>query len=255
MRKYVATARLSALEKVNGGMLFLLPGVLIKILTLIPLIFLWRVVMSSGAEVGMSLEQMLTYTYVSALLSDLLIVKTSASGWLSEGVLLKLYGRPLPVLGQLAAQTVGQWFPMLMLFTLPMAFLAPLLGVKLIPDSPLFFMSLFLCVTLGFAVDFLFACLSIRLRSMNWLVSRMRMAVAAVFSGAVIPIRLLPFGMAEVMKYQPFASLGGAPLSVFVGAADIKETVAMQVVWNLILWPAALLAWNKSRESVVSYGG
>ncbi|MDR0469421.1 MAG: ABC-2 family transporter protein [Peptococcaceae bacterium] len=255
MNKYIKTAHLSALEKTNGGDVYLIPDIIIKIFTLVPLIYLWRVVMSSGAEVGMSLRQMLTYTYVSALLADMLVVKTAASGWLSEGVLLKLYGRPLPVLSQLAAQTIGGWLPMLLLFSLPMALVAPLFHVRLIPASPLFYLSMLLCISLGFAVDFLFACWSLKLRNMNWLVGRMRMAITVTFSGTVIPIKLLPFGMAEVMKYQPFACLGGAPLSIFVGASDAGETIAMQLIWNLVLWPAALLVWKKSQEGMVSYGG
>ena len=255
MNKYIKTARLSAGEKTNGGILYLLPDVLIKICTLIPLIFLWRVVMSSGVQVGMSFEQLLSYTYVSAILSNMLVVKTSASGWLSEGVLLKLYGRPLPVLSQLIAQTAGGWIPMLLLFSLPMALFAPLLGVNLIPATPLFFISLLLCVSLGFAIDILFACLSIKLRNMSWLIDRIRVAIVTLFSGTVIPIQLLPFGIANIMRYQPFASLGGAPLSIFVGAADVHEVITLQIIWNLILWPAALLVFKKSQEGMVSYGG
>ncbi len=255
MIKYIKTAQLSALEKLNGGIAFLLPDIFIKVCTLIPLLYLWRVVMASGAEVGMSVEQMLGYTTMSSLLADLLVVKTAASGWLSEGVLLKLYGRPLPVLGQLVAQTIGGWFPMLMLFSLPMAVLAPLFGAGLIPASPLFALSLFLCVTLGFAVDFLFACLTIKLRNVSWLVGRMRMAIAAVFSGTVIPIQLMPFGLDAALKHQPFAYLGGATLSIYVGAAEPVETIALQIFWNLVLWPLALFIWNKSQEGVVSYGG
>ncbi|MCL2031390.1 MAG: hypothetical protein FWG93_07570 [Oscillospiraceae bacterium] len=255
VNKYVQTARLSALGQTNGGILYLLPDILLKIFTLIPLIFLWRAVMSSGAEAGMTLEQMVAYTYISALLSDMLVVQTAASGWLSEGVLLRLYNRPLSVLGQLAAQTAGGWTPMLLLFSLPMALLAPLFGVSLVPASPAFFLSLSLCISLGFAVDFLFACLSIKLRNMNWLVGRIRLAIALLLSGTLIPIRLLPFGLAEIMKYQPFASLGGAPLSIFTGTADIGGTLLLQAGWNLLLWPAALLIWKQSQEGMVSYGG
>lgn len=255
MKKYLVTAQLTALEKTNGGIIYLLPTILIKICTLIALLHLWRVVLSAGADVDMTLEQMLTYTYLSALLSDMLVVKTAASGWLSEGILLKLYGRPLSVIGQLVAQTVGGWLPQLLLFSLPMALLAPLIGVNLVPASPWFSVSLVLCIMLGFAIDALFACLSIKLRNMNWLIDRLRLAIATVFSGTVIPIKLLPYGMAEVMQYQPFASLGGAPLAVFTGTTDLTETLAMQVLWNLILWPIALLVWNKSQESMVSYGG
>jgi len=232
-----------------------MPGIFIKICTLIPLIFLWRVVMSSGVDVGMSLEQMLTYAFVSSILADMLVVQTAASGWLSEGVLMKLYGRPLPVFGQLAAQTVGGWMPELLMFSLPMTLIAPLIGVNLIPASPLFVLSLLLCVSLGFAMELMVACLSIKLRNMNWLIGRMRMAIITVFSGTIIPIRLLPFGLAEVMRFQPFASLGGAPLTIFVGSANIPETLALQVLWNLVLWPVALLVWKKSQEGMVSYGG
>ena len=255
MKKYIKTAQISALEKANGGVIYLLPGILIKVCTLVPLVFLWRVVMTSGVDVGMSLEQMLTYTYMSALLADMLLVQTAAAGWLSEGVLLKLFGRPLPVFGQLMAQTVGGWVPMLVLFSLPMALIAPLLGVRLTPVSPWFALSLLLCVSLGFAVDVLFVCLSIKLRSANWLVGRLRVAIAAVFSGTVIPIQLLPFGLDRAMKYQPFASLGGAPLSLFVGIANAGETLALQLAWNAILWLVAWAVWKKSQEGMVSYGG
>jgi len=255
MKKYAKTAQLSFLERTNGGFIYLLPGIFIKICTLIALVYLWRVVMSSGADVGMSLEQMLTYAYISAVLADMLVVQTAASGWLSEGVLLKLYGRPLPVFGQLAAQTVGGWMPELLLFSLPMVLLAPLIGVSLIPASPYFLLSLLLCISLGFAIELLFACLSIKLRNMNWLIGRMRMAIITVLSGTIIPIRLLPFGLAEMMKYQPFASLGGAPLTIFTGVANVQETLMLQVVWNLVIWPAAILVWKKSQEGMVSYGG
>ena len=255
MTKYLKTAQLSALEKTNGGIVYLLPDVLIKVCTLIPLLFLWRVVMSSGAQVGMTVEQMLSYTVASAVLADMLVVKTPASGWLSEGMLLKLYGRPLSVLGQLVALTAGGWLPMLAVFSLPAALLAPLFGVSMLPASPYFFLSLLLCISLGFAVDFLFACLSIKLRNMNWLIGRIRMAVTSILSGMLIPISLLPYGLAEALKYQPFASLGGAPLSVFVGAADVGEVIALQILWNLVLWPLALFVFHKSQEGMVSYGG
>lgn len=255
MTKYLKTAHLAAREKTNGGIVYLLPDVAIKLFTLIPLVFLWRAVLLSGAQADMSLEQMLSYTFVGGLLADLLVVKTPASGWLSEGVLLKLYGRPISVLGQLVALTAGGWMPMLLLFSLPTALLAPLLGVRLLPASPYFFLSLLLCISLGFAIDVLFACLSIKLRNMSWLVSRIRMAIVSLLSGTVIPIRLLPFGLAEAMQYQPFASLGGAPLSVLVGVGDARQILLLQMVWNAALWPIALFVFQKSQEGMVSYGG
>ncbi len=249
------TAHMACLEKTNGGVFYLLPDIILKICTLVPLIFLWRVVMASGVDVGMSMQQMLSYTYVSALLSDMMVVKTAASGWLSEGVLMRLYGRPISVVGQLISQTVGGWVPMLALFSLPMVIFSPFIGVNLKPATLWFFPSLFLCISLGFAIDMLFACLSMKLRNVNWLITRIREATIALLSGTVIPIRLLPLGLSEVMRYQPFACLGGAPLSVFTGAADTASVLWLQIAWNIILWPVALLVFKKSQEGMVSYGG
>jgi ABC-2 type transport system permease protein len=249
------TAQMACLEKVNGGLLSLLPTVVIKTATLIALTYLWRVVIGAGAQTGLGLGQMLTYAYASALLSDLLVVQTPASGWLSEGVIARLYSRPASVLGQLAAQTAGGWVPLLLLFSLPMTLLAPLFSVRIVPATLWFLPSLLLCVSLGFAVDILFACLSIRLRNMNWLVGRIRVAVTALFSGTVIPVWLLPFGLGDVLRYSPFASLGGAPLSVLVGIGGVREILLLQTAWNLLLWPLALLAFRRSQERMVSYGG
>ncbi len=255
MVRYIKSSHMACLEKTNGGVLYLMPDIIIKICTLIPMVFLWKAVMSSGVDVGMSMQQMLTYTFVSALLSDMLVVRTQATGWLSEGVLMKLYGRPLSVIGQLIAQTVGGWLPMLALFSLPMALVSPFVGVSLKPASLWFIVSLFLCISLGFAIDILFACLSIKLRNMNWLISRIRAAIVALVSGTVIPVSFLPFGLSEIMKYQPFASLGGATLSIYTGAAEPAAVLAMQVIWNMILWPVALIVFKKSQEGMVSYGG
>jgi ABC-2 type transport system permease protein len=255
MVKYIKTAQMVHFEKTNGGIIYLLPDVIIKIFTLIPLVFLWKVVMLSGVDVGMSMQQMLTYAYVSSLLSDMMVVNTPASGWLSEGVLMRLYGRPLSIIGQLISQTVGGWIPMLFMFSLPMAIVAPLVGVNLRPASLWFFISLFLCISLGFAIDILFACLSIKLRNTSWLISRIRAAIVSLLSGTIIPVSLLPLGFDRIVKYQPFASLGGAPLSIFVGASDPLSILKVQIFWNLILWPFALLVFKKSQEGMVSYGG
>ncbi|MDL2215783.1 hypothetical protein LJB77_01790 [Ruminococcaceae bacterium OttesenSCG-928-N02] len=255
MNRYIKTAHMAAIAKTNGGVLYMLPDLFIKAFTLLAQISLWWVVMSADVNVGMTFAQMLSYTYAGALLKDFLVVRTPATGWLSEGVLLGLYGRPLLILGQLAAISLGGYIPMLLAFSVPMFLLSPLLGVELVPRSPLFLLSLLLCISLGFAVDILFACLCIKMRNVSWLVDRIREAITLLLSGTVIPIALLPSGFSQVLRYQPFASLGGAPLSVLVGLGDARELVLTQLAWNLILWPLAIYIFRKSQEGVVSYGG
>lgn len=253
--RYMKTARMAMLGQTNGGLLYLIPGILLKLFHLVPLMFLWRTVLADGVDAGMSMGQMMTYTYLSALLSDMLAVSTVATLWCYEGQLLDLFLRPMGIFGHLVVQTAGGWVPMLLSFSLPMAAIAPFLGISMVPASAWFFPSLLLCVSLGFAIDFLFACLMIRLKNSNWLIHVIRNAVTALFSGSLIPFSLLPFGLGPILALQPFGSLGGAPLSIFAGIAGPGRVVLLQLFWNAVLWPAAVLAFGKSQERLMSYGG
>jgi ABC-2 type transport system permease protein len=211
--------------------------------------------MQSGVDAGMTLAQMLAYTFLGAVLSDLLVVRSQASSWLYEGMFISLYQRPTGVILHLVSQTVGRWIPQLLFFTMPMLLAAPLFGVNLTPYSLWALPSLLLCTSLGFAVDLLFACVTIRLQNASWLVYVIRNAIQALFSGSVIPFALLPWGIGTVFQYIPFGSLAAAPLSIYTGLADAGPVIAMQVIWNLLLWPSAILAFSRSRERMVSYGG
>jgi ABC-2 type transport system permease protein len=167
IKKYVKTAQTALQGQTNGGIVYMFPQIVVNLMYLLPLMFLWRVIAGGGADVGMTLSQLLTYTYINALLSEMLIVRTMVSNWNYEGQLLSLFARPFPVFGQIISQTVGGWIPMLIIFSLPMLLIAPLLGIKIIPATIWFFPSLFLCISLGFAVDFIFACVTIRLKAIS----------------------------------------------------------------------------------------
>jgi len=255
MHKYIITAATAMKSQTNGGIIYLLPNIVVNLIYLLPLMFLWRVIAADGTDIGMTLTQLLTYTYINALLAEMLVVRTMASSWNYEGQLISLFARPFSVFGQLIAQTIGGWVPMLIIFSLPMLLVAPLFGISVIPASVWFFPSLLLCISLGFAIDFIFACVTIRLRGMAWLAHSIRMAIMSLFSGTVIPFRVLPFGLTNFFELQPFGSLGGAALSLFVGVSDPARIIPIQIFWNIILWPVAIIWFAKSKERQVSYGG
>lgn len=255
IQKYSQTMHMAMRSQTNGGVLYLLPNIAVRLLHLVPLLFLWSVLAKSGVETGMTLEQMLTYTYLNALLADLMVVQTFASSWCYEGELHKLYLRPNAIFGGIVAETIGGWIPMLLCFSLPLICAAPLIGISLMPATLWFFPSLLLCVSLGFAIDFLFACVAIELRGVSWLAHVIRTAITALFSGTLVPFRLLPFGLTQLFELQPFGSLGGAPLALFVGTAQPLRILLAQVFWNLAFWPAAILWFHQSRERMVSFGG
>lgn len=253
--KYGITARMSLRSKTNGGLVYLIPEIFMRLVCLVPLMFIWRSLAESGAEVEMSVSQLLSYTYMNVLAADLMIVNTCLSAWNFDTKSLEMFTRPMSVFGHVIARTVGGWVPMLLLFTLPMLLLAPVLGIQVRPKTLWAVPSLFLSVSLGFAFEFLFYCMMVRLRNVSWPVYVIRSAVVAFFSGTVIPFKILPFGMDQWIRYQPFGSLGGAFLTLYVGSADAAFVLPVQVFWNIVIWFAAVFWFRRSRERMVSFGG
>ncbi|MDD3242510.1 MAG: ABC-2 family transporter protein [Eubacteriales bacterium] len=255
MKKYIATMRMSLKESGYFGAMNVVGTYLMKWLRLLALLMIWKVLFAVGADTqGMTLEQMLTYTLLSAALSPLLDVRTPASSWLHEGTMLSLYQRPMSVFGQLAASTAGSWGMHLLLFTLPCLLLAPLLGARL-AVNPWGVLSLALAVSQGFCVDFLFAGLIIRANNMSWMVESLRRALTALFTGALIPFAVLPFGIGKVLEWMPLGSLAGAPLAIATGLSTPQALLPVQLLWNALLWPVAVWWFRRCQERMVSYGG
>lgn len=179
--KYAATARMAARGKTNGGVLYLLPEMVLKIVYLVPLMCIWRSVTAGGYEAEMSVSQLMSYTYVNVLFADMMIVNTCLSAWDYDTKSMEMFTRPMPAFGQVISRTAGEWVPMLLLFSLPMFLAAPFLGIRVLPESLWVFPSLILSVSLGFAFEFLFFCVTVRLRNVAWLTCVIRSAVVSFF--------------------------------------------------------------------------
>lgn len=256
LRRPLATLRMSCREMGYFGLMNLVGGYLLRLVRLLVMLMVWRALFLQGADLeGMSLQQMLLYTLLSSALEPLLDVRTPASSWLHEGAIVSLYQRPMGIFSQLAAQTMGGWVMPLILFGLPVVLCAPLLGVALAPPSGWALLSLALSVSQGFAVDFLFACLIIRVKNMTWTVQSLRQALTALLTGALIPFSVLPWNLGSLLAYSPLGTLAGAPLSLFCGLDAASRVIPAQLIWNATLWPLALWGFRRSRERMVSYGG
>lgn len=253
--KYGMTARMSVQGRTNGGLVCLVPEIIMRLVYLVPLLFIWKSLAERGIEAEMSVSQLLSYTYVNVLAGDLMIVNTCLSAWDFDTRSLEMFTRPMSVFGQVIARTVGEWGPMLLLFSLPMLLVAPVFGIRVLPATPWAVPSLVLSVSLGFAFEFVFYCVTVRLRNVSWLTYVIRSAVVSFLSGTVIPFQILPFGMDGWIRYQPFGSLGGAFLALYVGSGEAAEILPVQLFWNVVTWAAAVCWFRRSRERMVSFGG
>lgn len=256
MQRYLATARMCMREERYFGAAEIIGTYILRALSLLAMLAIWAALFTQGADIsGMTLGQMLTYTLLSTVLYPLINVQTPASSWLHDGTMLGLYQRPASVFSQLMAHTMGRWVLQLLFFSLPVLGIAGLLGIRVTPATAWFFPSLLLAVAQGFAVDFLFACLLMRARNLEWVVHSIRVALNALLTGAVIPFAILPWGLGEWLALSPLGTLAGAPLSLFAGLESPGRLLLAQLFWTVTLWPLAIYWFKKSRERMVSYGG
>ncbi len=256
MKRYLATAKMCLIEKSYFGLAELAGQYLMQAAAMGALLMIWRSLYLQGADMeGLTLGQFYVYTVLSTVFAPMLDVRTPASDWLHDGTMLSMYQRPSSLFGQLIAHTVGGWATQLALLSVPAFLIALACGVDMTPRSLWFLPSLILAVSEGFAMDFLFTCLMIRLRSLAWPVHSLRESLTALFTGALIPFSALPWDIGRFLALTPFGTLAGAPLALYAGMGDTVPILIAQVFWNLTLWPLAVWGFAKSRERMVSYGG
>lgn len=258
MNAYFHHAKACYRQAFDGGVFYVLSGYLLRFARMGVLVLLWRQILQTHGE-GMTPQQALCYTFWSAVLAQQLAVHTPASEDFWMGTLGMRYLRPLPVLMQFVAETVGRWIPGLLLFSLPMVLLSPLLQIPIGPLDLIHgwagLLSLLLTLSLGFALDFLFTAFAVRLKNTSYQAKLLRDALTLFCAGTVIPFAAMPWGLGNILALLPLGSLAGAPLSIYTGLAPIATTLLMQLVWNLVLWPLSLVCYRKSEEKLVIYGG
>ncbi len=257
---HAITGRLCATQTFSGGVFHVMGTWFLQMIALLVQLAVWRALLQAGADTGgLTVAQVLTYVTLSSCLAEQLQIVSPASTAFWEGTLANRYTRPLSVISQLIAETMGRWLPHLLFFSLPVLLVAPLAGVHLRPASTIlgwaFAASLVLAISLGFSMDLLFAALAIHIPNAGWMAIYIRNAVFTLFSGALIPFRLLPWGLGSILEWLPFGSLAAAPLSLFTGMGSPAFVLGLQLLWNVILWPVTLLVWKHSEERMVAYGG
>ncbi len=259
LHKYWKTAALTAAGQAGDHPLFLL-DYLLRLLRVGVLLGLWRVLLE-GRQTGveLTLAQLLTYTLVAEIFRDQLACRTQLQQALWEGSVGNYFLRPMSVFGQFAARLGGEWLFNLAFFSLPLALAAPLLGVEPLPAGGgaalLFPLSLGLAVAVGLALELFFGALVVYLEHNIYNAYRLRDALTALLSGALIPLELLPWDLGPLLAWLPFAATASAPLRIYVGSGEPWPLLLLQAFWAAATWLLALWFWRLNRERLVTHGG
>jgi ABC-2 type transport system permease protein len=224
------------------------------------LLSIWRMVLAGkGTTSGMTVGSVLTYTLIAEAFAEQLTCRTGLEEALWEGSILTRFLRPMGTVEQFAAETFGRWCVAFCLFSAPLLLFSPLLRVNPLPASwragGLFVLSLGFAISIGLALEFIFAALMVSLELSIWIVGKIRTAVSTLLSGALLPLALLPWGIGKVFGWLPFASMASAPLRIYTSTGNPVVLLAVQAGWSAVLWPVARGLWRANREKLVSHGG
>lgn len=259
MLTYIKTISLSATKAFDGGLLYIFGNYFLKLVQLFVFLLIWNSLHNQGVDLGIfTIEQLFLYSILASILSEQLNIVTPATTAFWEGSIISRYLKPLPVLVQLSAETVGSWIPKTVFFSIPVLLISIRyfnLSKYLASHGIMFLLSLSLSISLGFAFDYIFAAFVIRLRNAHYTAYSIRVALVTFLSGAVIPFDFMPYSLAKVLEVLPFGSLASAPLLILTGNGNVASIISLQVFWNIVLWPMAVTLFSKSQERMVSYGG
>lgn len=259
IRKFLSTAAMEANGSAGENSYFIVRFVF-RILRVIVLLSVWRAIFAAKPQVlEQPMEVILTYTLIAEIFAEQLSPRTNIEWTLFDGGIAMHYLQPMGLALQFAARMVGRWLLGLALTSLPLVLLSPLLGVSVLPANmsaaPLFLLSLTLSAVVGVALDFVFAGLIVFMQGSAYVTGLVRVAIATLLSGAVLPLSVLPYGLGEVFQWLPFASTASAPLRIYTGDGQPMVLLVAQLIWGVILWILANWLWRVNRERFVSYGG
>ncbi len=260
IHKYWKTAGIVSSGSFHDNRWGLAARFMLRVLRVVILLSLWRSVFANRTVIsGMSLDAVMTYTLIAEVFANQMTIRTALSDTLWEGIIVNRLLRPIGIYGQFIAEMIGDWVPGLVLHSLPLLLMAPFLGVRVTPASSAasvwFIASMMLGVSVGAALDVLYAALMVYLEQSIHPLMMIRDAVSLLASGAVIPLVMWPWSLGEVLGLLPFASLASAPLRIYTGTGDPGFLIGLQVWWTVVLWPAAHILWRHNRERLASHGG
>jgi ABC-2 type transport system permease protein len=199
--------------------------------------------------------------------------------WMTQGMLMTVYiwnwveiaqrvrtgdvatdfHRPVDFQGYWLAQDLGRAAYHAMFRGIPPVLFAALVFRLRFPSQPLtwlwFTLSLLLAVCVSFALRFLNNLTAFWILDHRGVVAITAYAWPFLSGLYGIPLVLLPAGVYRVVAVLPFASMGQAPLSVFLEKPGAAGSMALQAFWAVALLLAGRLVLRRAERRLVIQGG
>ncbi len=226
-------------------------------------VYFWDAVYAGTSTLGgLTLPQTITYILLARLLAPLVETRTIFffGSMIRQGQVAVELTRPLDFQGRMMVETFAELAAFLVL-RLPLFLLAWLFFGLRLPASPLvwatFLISLVLGETVLFLFDWMFASLAFYVTE-TWGLSVVRIGVGSFFSGALVPLAMMPGWLQGIAAALPFAQALAVPISFLSGITPLSAAPRIwliQIIWLLGLLILSRVLFGVALRKVTVQGG
>lgn len=233
-------------------------------ITLIVFYFLWKSIFTySGEEViqGFTFNAMISYYLINMIVA--FFTWSKIERWMEQdiryGHMIMELLRPVEYFFSVFSFEAGLTLLGVLTQAIPFFIIGVLFFNIITPSwvNVIFFvLSLLLANLLYFLISYLIGLLAFWFKRIEGL-SRAKKPVIHFFSGGLIPLTFLPLALQKVSYYLPFQYIRFIPISFYLGRYELVEMfglLAVQIVWVVLLFIIAKIAWNKAFKKFAGAG-
>lgn len=226
--------------------------------------YFWKALYTGYETVqGVRVEDMMTYTIVSSMMSLFFItfVEQRVIQSVEKGTVATDMLKPIRLFGIYFFEDLGYTTSLLVQNVLPIFVIGSMfIGVPM-PASVPHLLLFLLSVIMAYLINWLFAaCFStwaFTAINMNPMV-QVKKHLIRLLSGCVIPIWFFPEWLRNVLQTLPFVYIYQLPLDIYIGKYEwnvLLGKMGMQVLWLVILWLLFLYLEKRVTKHVLVQGG
>lgn len=257
---YVAVARATA-RRYSTYRIATLAGVLeTSVAAMIRAFVLVAVVRTIGGVGGMSPREAATFAFLAGAIEQTLwiTVPLDIDARIRTGDVIVDLQRPVDFQLWWLAHDAGRAACMVLTRGVPpFLFGMVVLGIEApasVASAGLFVVALALGFTVSYAWRFLVTLTGFWLLDTRGAHS-LAGGIVTVASGALLPLTLLPDGMARVARVLPFAAMVQTPFDVFTGERSAIAALAGQAAWAVVLLVVGRVVLRRAVTKLVVQGG
>lgn len=236
---------------------------LFQIISMTIFVYFWRAVYANSTSIqGLTLEQMITYILLAQIFLPVITNRMilDFGSLVSQGLIGTELLRPVDF--QLRYYVDGlASLGLFLLLKIPLVLLGWFVFGMQLPGDPaiwaVFILSLILGHAVMFVFDYSFACLAFYTTE-TWGMSVVREGLAIFFSGALVPLALMPDWLQQVAAWMPFAQALAVPISFLSGVTPLSQmlpVLGLQFAWLVGLGLFSRLVFSISVRKVTVQGG